>query len=182
MISASENGYEVATAVDDPQHLDHVAGRDPVENDIRRNRNGAHLARDRRPVVADPALSRRDAEQRTAVEDAIDDRLSPLGAIRRDVTPNRFEVAARWPGDADARQLAFGRRRALVAQLASHVFEVKKVAAIGRFDALLNVGPKPLEKRIALRVVHVPGDFRDPARSAILAGAAPLTTPLPLLR
>jgi hypothetical protein len=176
MTSASENGHEVAPAVDDPQHLDDVAGRDPVENDIRRNWNRAHLARDRRPVVANPALRRRRFEQATPIANALGYRIRSVRAIVRDEAPDGCEVAARRAGEAVTRQSVFSDRRFFAKQFAKDVLAVNEVAAIGCFDALLNVGPKPLVERIALRVVHVPGEFRDPAGSAILAARGGLLT------
>lgn len=164
MTSASKNGHEVAAAVDDPQHLDKVAGRDPVENDIRRNRNRAHLAGDRRAVVANAALRRRRFEQATPIANALDHRIRSVRAIVRDEVPDRCKVATRRAGEPVARQSVFDDRRFFAKQFAKGVLAVNEVAAIGRFDALLNVGPKPLVKRIALRVVHVAGDFATRAK------------------
>jgi hypothetical protein len=150
----SENGCEVAATVDYAQHLNHVAGCDPVENDIRRNRDGSHFAGDRRPVVADPALRRRRFEQATPIANALDYRIRSVRAIVRDEAPDRCKVAARGAGEAVARQSVFGDRRFFAKQFAKGVLAVNEVAAIGCFDALLNVGPKPFVERIALRVVH----------------------------
>lgn len=134
--------------------MNHVAGRDPVENDIRRSRDGSHFAGDRRAVVADPALYRRHFEQATPIADAFDNGGGSVRAVLRDVAPDGFEVAARRAGEPVARQSVFGDGRFFAKQFAKDVLAVNKVAAIGGFDAFLNVGPKPLVERIALRVVH----------------------------
>jgi hypothetical protein len=77
--------------------LDHVARRDPVENDIRRNRNRAHLAGDRRAIVADPARRRRRFEQATPIANALDYRIRSVRAIVRDEAPDGCEVRRAGP-------------------------------------------------------------------------------------
>jgi hypothetical protein len=100
-------------------------------------------------------------------------RLITASAVLRDVAPDGCEVATRGAGEPVARQSVFGDRRFFAKQFAKSVLAVDEVAAIGGFDALLNVGPKPLVERIALRVVH-PAIVRDRLRGAIpRSGSAP---------